>query len=318
MRQFREQIARRSQRTSERSVRHETPIEVVTEETPMENDDQVSDETSKLANKLVKLAISAEHGRVPIKKTIIYKEVLGEIQGAKLETYQKVLADAQEKLRRFWGMELVPLPKRDIPVELMDISAPVGGTSARPAKRRKHVKTEATADELDSEEADAFILRYTLPERYRKVVETRSETEKNYMAYVYIVCCILILGKGFIRKSDLMHDYVDRLGIKSTHLGDFTAILGRMQRHHYLVYKKMQDSDHNNIDYYYLGPRAKVEFTESGFKHMCATYLRGKYNDDVEEQITDKLENVNIPVEKPQIAEQTTNQTAEITVEPLQ
>lgn len=63
-----------------------------------------------MVKKLVRLALSSEYARLPIRRTDISAKVLGE-QGTR--QFKAVFEGAQQELKRRFGMEMTELPGRE-------------------------------------------------------------------------------------------------------------------------------------------------------------------------------------------------------------
>ena len=63
-----------------------------------------------MVKKMVRLALSSEYARLPIRRTEISAKVLGE-QGAR--QFKVVFEEAQQVLRHRFGMQMIELPAKE-------------------------------------------------------------------------------------------------------------------------------------------------------------------------------------------------------------
>ena len=89
--------------------------------------------TDVMVKKMVRLALSSEYARLPIRRTEISAKVLGE-QGAR--QFKLVFDEAQKILRHRFGMQMIELPAK----EKVTITQ----------RRGKHTPTRITDGEFDN------------------------------------------------------------------------------------------------------------------------------------------------------------------------
>ncbi|KAK7531646.1 MAGE family-domain-containing protein [Phyllosticta citribraziliensis] len=226
-----------------------------------------NNQTSQMANKLVRLAFSNEHSRTPTRRTDISAKVLGS-QGRQ---FKAVFSQAQELLRSKYAVELTPLPSKE-KVTLRD--------------RRAAAKAEKT-----NAPTNAWVLTTCLPEKYRKpdiigpAKAPTFEQEASYTGlYSFVITCIILNG-GSISESKLDR-YLKRMNIDiSTPVGPTDKVLSQMIKHSYIVRTTDTSGGEENIDYT-VGPRGKVEVGEQG----AAGLVRTVYGEDAPDDLDRKLD----------------------------
>jgi hypothetical protein len=76
----------------------------------MSDDNHGPSSTNTMTQKMVRLALSSEYSRLPIRRADISTKVLGE-QGSR--QFKPVFESAQRELRSKFGMEMTELPARE-------------------------------------------------------------------------------------------------------------------------------------------------------------------------------------------------------------
>lgn len=93
--------------------------------------------TDAMVKKLVRLALSSEYSRLPIRRGDISAKVLGE-QGSR--QFKTVFETAQKQLRTVFGMELTELPAREKVTVAQRRGEFAPFLVLRPFKTRTHVQ----------------------------------------------------------------------------------------------------------------------------------------------------------------------------------
>ncbi|KAL4896579.1 MAGE family-domain-containing protein [Aspergillus ambiguus] len=200
--------------------------------------------TDVMVKKLVRLALSSEYSRLPIRRTDISTKVLGE-QGSR--QFKAVFEAAQNALRSKFGMEMTELPGRE--------------------KVTIHQRRAAQRVEKPSSNSNkSWILTSTLPAAYRKteiLPPTRAPMEGAYTGlYTFIIALILLNG------GSLPEQKLDRY-LQRTNTDTYTPIdrtdrfLQRLCKEGYLVRNREMDSGEEVIEYM-VGPRGKIEVGAQG------------------------------------------------------
>lgn len=221
-----------------------------------------ADVMKSMVNDFVKMALSCQQARVPVKRETVYKEILetrGEGRSRQLAVFKQVLERAQRKLRMYFGMELVPFPAREIPLEAQKLEARSKSTKA--SQQASNIKKEKNVEnQKEKEKEDAFALVCLLPSTYREVVcEPVSTKERTYMGYVTLIVSLIVFSGGTLNKMVLL-EYLKRLNVPDqTSLGTIDNIFSQMRKNGYILTHVIQVGDTTRT-ILSLAPRAKVEF----------------------------------------------------------
>ncbi|KAJ5257184.1 hypothetical protein N7478_013288 [Penicillium angulare] len=190
---------------------------------------------------MVRLALSSEYARVPIRRADISNKVLGE-RGSK--QFKVVFEQAQRELKRRFGMEMVELPAR----EKLTIT-----------QRRAAQKTEKP-----STSSKSWVLSTTLPQAYRipsilsPAKAPSSKAESTYTALYSFAIAVISLNGGSLAEQKLER-YLARMNVDTqTPLGKTDKFLQRVCKEGYLVRTREVDGGEEIIEYT-VGPRGKVE-----------------------------------------------------------
>ncbi|KAK8199174.1 MAGE family-domain-containing protein [Phyllosticta capitalensis] len=233
--------------------------------------DPTQGETSQLnqmAFKLVRLAFSNEHSRIPTRRTDISAKVLGS-QGRQ---FKNVFNEAQQMLRSKFAVELTPLPSKE-KITMRD--------------RRAAAKSDKTNNQIT-----AWVLTSTLSQKYRKheiIGPSKAPTfehEASYTGlYSFIIACIVLNG-GSIPESKLQR-YLQRMNAeKSTPVGKSDDVVKAMQKHLYITKTTEMTPGGDEMVEYTVGPRGKVEVGEQGVSGLVRTV----YGEDAPDDLERKLE----------------------------
>lgn len=161
-----------------------------------------------LSKKLVRLAISSEYARQPLRRTDINVKIMKDATSAGTKIpFRNVFNDAQKTLRDIFGMELVDLPSR----ERTDINnrrnkavrqkAATQAATQRNTQRDMDTQTTATQRARDPiAAAQSWILVSCLPTRYRVHPDIftparapNEPTESTYTALYTMIVSIVYL-----------------------------------------------------------------------------------------------------------------------------
>ncbi|KAL4911549.1 hypothetical protein BDW74DRAFT_164985 [Aspergillus multicolor] len=218
---------------------------------PSESEDDDSDGESNLrppsstdvmVKKLVRLALSSEYSRQPIRRVDVTNKVLGE--GSR--QFKVVFEGAQKVLAETFGMQLSELPQK----EKVTIQ-----------QRRAAQKVERA-----STTSKSWILTSTLPSKYRKqdiLRPTRGPAESSYTGLYTFIIAVILLNGGALPEQKLER-YLSRMNADSYTPVDRTdRLLLRLCKEGYLVKNREMDVGDEVIEYM-VGPRGKVEVGTKG------------------------------------------------------
>ncbi|OQD69979.1 hypothetical protein PENDEC_c028G00631 [Penicillium decumbens] len=202
--------------------------------------------TNVMIQKLVRLALSSEYPRLPIRRADISTKVLGE-QGSR--QFKLVFEHAQRELRHKFGMEMTELPAR----EKITIT-----------QRRAAQKTEKPSSTNKS-----WILTSTLPAAFRTpaiLTPTKapsSATESTYTALYSFIIAVISLNGGALGEQKLER-YLARMNAETyTPIDRTDRFLARLCKEGYLVRTREMDGGEEIIEYM-AGPRGKIEVGTGG------------------------------------------------------
>lgn len=227
-----------------------------------------------MVKKLIRLALSSEYSRQPIRRTDISAKVLGD-QGSR--PFKTVFEMAQKALRERFGMELVELPQREkvtasqrrgelyeivllfyfsISLCLLYLLRVLIFTCLDIAAQR--------AEKPSANTNKQWIVQSTLPAEYRcpKILTPAkvqsSATESEYTAIYTLVISVIMLNGGSLPEERLER-YLRRVNADNYTPIDSTAkTLERMCREKYIVRNRETDGGEELVEYS-VGPRGKME-----------------------------------------------------------
>lgn len=219
-----------------------------------------------MVKNLVRLALSSETPRVPIRRTDISAKVLG----PNTRHFRAVFDDAQLRLRHTFGMQLVELPKKE------------GQTLAQ---RRASQKSQAVSSgSSGSTGTRLWVLSSTLPEAFRGPAiltppsAPTSTVEAQYAGLYSFVVALITLNAGTMPETKLDLCLRRVSADRDTPLGTREKVLARMIREGYIVAGKETETGEGDI-VYSLGPRGKVEVGETGVAGMVKAVYGGTSED---------------------------------------
>ena len=233
-----------------------------------------------MTKNLVRLALSSEYSRTPLRRSDISHKCLN----GQPRAFHRVFDAAQLALRSTFGMEMVELPARD---------------KVTLAQRRQAAKSAGTQSQSASGgPAKAWVVRSVLPTRFREVIAREvggskvptAETEEAYVGLCGFLTAVVTLSGGQIAEAKLERHLRRCNAERTTPVERTDRLLVRMCKEGYLV-KNKESTGGEEVTDYILGPRAKVEIGESGVG-MLVKRVWGFENEseEVQEEVGEKLE----------------------------
>ncbi|EED19996.1 conserved hypothetical protein [Talaromyces stipitatus ATCC 10500] len=199
-----------------------------------------------MVKKMVRLALSSEYARLPIRRTDISAKVLGE-QGSR--QFKAVFEDAQKVLRHRFGMQMIELPAKD----------KVTITQRRAAQR---VEKSSTGNK-------SWMVMSTLPPPFRTPeILPPSKAPTSFLDSTYTALYTFIISVITLSGGSILEQKLDRY-LKRTNIEQYTPVdrtdrlLQRLCKEGYLVRNREMDGAEEIIEYM-VGPRGKIEVGESG------------------------------------------------------
>ncbi|KXS19551.1 MAGE-domain-containing protein [Gonapodya prolifera JEL478] len=199
---------------------------------------QGDDEMQSKVRDLVRLAIFNEHKRVPLKKEDIIKRVF--------ETHEKafnvVFERAQNTLRDTFGMELVPLPAKQVRSE------------DDRGKRMKAVTPRAV-----------WMLRSTLEPGKAVDLLQRSDTENITMGVLMVVLALIFVNGGTLAEGDALRHLATLNLTNNIPTMDLSVekFLEQLAKDGHLDRLQRVEGEKQVVEYKW-GPRTKTELDEAG------------------------------------------------------
>ncbi|RDW93296.1 MAGE domain-containing protein [Aspergillus mulundensis] len=233
--------ATQTTRQRQRRVRA-SPSESEDDDSGEDSNIRAPSSTDVMVKKLVRLALSSEYSRQPIRRVDVTNKVLGE--GSR--QFKVVFEGAQKVLAETFGMQLAELPQK----EKVTIQ-----------QRRAAQKVERPSSTNKS-----WILTSTLPSKYRKqdiLRPTRGPAESSYTGLYTFIIAVILLNGGTLPEQKLER-YLSRMNADSYTPVDRTdRLLQRLCKEGYLIKSREMDGGDEVIDYM-VGPRGKVEVGTRG------------------------------------------------------
>jgi melanoma-associated antigen len=224
---------------------------------------QAGNQRNTLVKKLVRLAISTEYSRAPLRRSDIsdkvFKDSTGEGTGvaSSAGSFKKVFEDAQTVLRHTFGMELQELPSKE--------------RSGLNERRKQATQTQKTGSTSNR----SWILVSILPKQYKedpRILEPShapsQEDEAGYTAFYTLIITLIYFNNGEITEQKLERN-LRRFNIGTgTPFGKWDKVKQRLLREGYLD-KKKDSSGGEDVISYTVGPRGKVEVGIKGAEGLA-------------------------------------------------
>ncbi|KAK6441931.1 hypothetical protein LTR95_001819 [Oleoguttula sp. CCFEE 5521] len=218
--------------------------------------------------KLVRLALSSEYQRKPLRRADISEKVLGPQGGRQ---FKKIFERAQEELRGVFGMELVELPVRE-----------------KVAVQQRRAAAKAT--DKASKAPASYILTSILPAAFTppSILPPSSHPvpgfEPTYTALYTLVISLILLSRGQLADTRLER-YLKRLNLSTTTpLADTTTpvLLKRMEKDGYINRIREQGPGGEEDVSWTAGPRGRVEVGDRGVGGLVRGVFGGVDEEDEE------------------------------------
>ncbi|KAF2260891.1 MAGE-domain-containing protein [Lojkania enalia] len=250
---------------SQRNRGEESPVD---EEDDEEGDEQESGSGSlaQLSKCLVRYALACEYSRIPIRRQDVGQKVLGSHSRA----FKQVFEAANAQLMDTFGMEMVELPNKE--------------------KVTTRQKRAAAASESQPKNSNQWVLRSTLPDKFRipDIISPpsipTSEVESAYVGLYTMIISLISLSGGTLSESRLDR-FLKRMNAdQSTPVDSTPKLLAKMIKDGYIVRVKDNSAGEETIDYV-VGSRGKVEVGDEGVMN----FVRTVYGDDAMEDLDQRL-----------------------------
>lgn len=304
----------RRQTQTQRRRQESTPPSSAAAGSDDENNSSASDSPAantqthlhNLTKKLVRLALSSEYARQPLRRTDVNAKIMKDAASAGNKVqFRTVFNEAQKTLRDVFGMELVDLPSRErtgINERRKAISQKAAAATQRETQRETQRDTQRAKDPIAS--AASWILISCLPAAYKVhpdlFVPSRAPdeaTESTYIALYTLIVSVIYLhtpsaGSDQLDENGQQEDSMEPISeakllrhLSRLQLGDWAPIngpgggemtteklLARMLKEGYLE-KRKDSSGGEEVVEWVVGPRGKKEIGRKG----VASLVRGVY-----------------------------------------
>jgi hypothetical protein len=219
----------------------------------------IDEEIERMARRLVRLALSLEHARLPIRRDAIVKDVL---QGASSRCFAAVFTSAQEKLKDTFGMQLEELPAKDK-------KKGMSMTQMRKQAHRQATQASRTGTQgpLASQRngkntaQKSWALQTLLSPELRSAtmgVFVKDEALYNTVSGVLLV--LVSMSPEQTCSSTKLEGYLRRVGWQvDTPAGKLEEVLKQMRKQGYLDSCKDDSATEAGATLHFLGPRGKAE-----------------------------------------------------------
>ena len=265
---------------SNHSPRSATGTPTSDEQTPPPESSPSTTALQPLIKKLVRLALSTEYARTPLRRADITMKCLAD---APRNSFKLVFAGAQALLREVFGMQLVELPGRE-KTSLKDRRAQAtqaahasarvnggGGTGAGETQRSAQAGGGGGAGNNNSSNK-SWILISILPPAYKTnpsilqpSLAPSSAAESTYTAlYTFVVSLIYLSANAL--PDNTLHRYLGRVNLEqfSPLEGVSTEkLMARMAREGYVERRREMVQGEEEVSWV-VGPRGRVEVGERG------------------------------------------------------
>lgn len=261
-------------------------------------DDEYADNPTSIENSIpqractvIRRALASEHTFKPLKKEDIFKDIVP--NGSRRDRaffYEQIMTLAQDFLSTRCGLRLVPLPPRELPVELKTREERLKDQLQAQTTNAPAAKKIKLADDVPAEliTGTTFILESILPKKFQSLVaDVRSQDDRQFRTHSIIMLIMLVLDNGYMEKDTLRSRVQEVLNLEPSVFEDLTA---KMLRRQYLLRKRLTADK----EYFALGPRAKAHLSPDGIKAVMRRLLGPKYTQSAIDKIDAKLKALNI------------------------
>ncbi|CAG8761955.1 736_t:CDS:2, partial [Acaulospora morrowiae] len=234
------------------------------------------EEFERKVKEIIRLALTSELRKVPLKRDEIIRKVLKEHS----RSFPVILSKAQERLRDIFGMDLVELPVKDKRVNI--------GSNA--PRRNAQVKEKSSSN--------SYILKNILP---KKLLETDlinwdKNKDLEVMGLLTVVLSLILVNGRVLSDGRYyfhqLNNYTRRLHLHNDERFDLEKLIANFVKQGYLVKQKVsvvenpsQTSDKDPVEYRW-GPRAKIEMPES---NLC-DFIKAVYGNDAPPDLEKRIE----------------------------
>lgn len=220
----------------------------------------------QMVKNLVRLALSNEFSRRPIKREDITKKVMGT---AGRQQFKQVFTQADEQLRDIFGMTLKELPAREKITVSQKRAAQRAASNKASGPTAKALSQAVGASSSGTKQyilTSALPVRYRLPAILRPAQIPTTASEAGYAGFTNFVLSLICLSPGQTISESRLEKHLKRLNAETYVLGEKTdkGVLARMQREGYIIKVRERDGGGEETVEFVVGPRGKVEMGDGG------------------------------------------------------
>lgn len=198
-----------------------------------------------LIKKLVRLALSTEYSRTPLRRSDISTKIFKDSY-LPSRSFRTIFEGAQKILKDTFGMELFELPSKE-------------------KTNLKDRRLQATQTKVSNSSTKSWILISVLPPGYKTnpavIQPTKAPdlgTEAGYTAFYTLIISLIYLNNNSLPDQKLSR-YLRRLNADTnTPFGMLDKVLQRMQKEGYID-KRRDTVMGEEVTEWFVGPRGKVE-----------------------------------------------------------
>ncbi|ORY82029.1 MAGE family-domain-containing protein [Protomyces lactucae-debilis] len=248
-----------SQAAGKRRIRRAADDDSDEEATQASSNNLTATEVKRMSQKLVRLALSLEHARLPIRRDLITKEIL---QGAPRRAFAAVFEAAQTSLQEVFGMRLEELPAKDRKKGMtMTQMRKLAHTQATAATQPGTQASQSARSAAVGTQQKQWVLRTTLsPEIRGATMGVFVKGEALYNAVSGVILVLVSMSAEQTCSSVKLNQYMHRLGWDiDTPAGKLDDVLKLMRKQGYLDSCKDDSSTEAGGVLHFLGPRGKME-----------------------------------------------------------
>jgi len=219
-----------------------------------------------LVKKLVRLALSTEYSRTPLRRSDISKI----LTDAHSRQFKSVFAGAQKILHETFGMQLVELPSRE-KTTLKDRRTQATQNAVRREKESQKETQSKGPNGSNTSGSKSWILISTLSAAYKHspVIAAPTRAPSQFTESTYTALYTFILSLIYLNNGALPENKLERY-LKRVNADEFTPLemsveklLAKMTREGY-VEKRRDTSTGEEVVEWVVGPRGKVEVGAKG------------------------------------------------------
>ncbi|RIB28767.1 MAGE family-domain-containing protein [Gigaspora rosea] len=231
-----------------------------------------TEELERKVKDVVRLALSSELRKIPLKRDEITRKVLHEHSRA----FTVVMSKARERLRDIFGMDLVELPAKE------KKAVTSSGTTRRGGANK----------DKSSSASKSYALQNILPQKLREtgLIQWDRNEEQEIMGLLTVILSLIHVN-GRVLSDDQLRHYFRTLYLDNNPKFELEKLLANFVKQGYLDKQKSgfadsssQAPEKDHVEYRW-GPRAKIEMPETNLCDFIKSVYGGDAPPDIDKQI---------------------------------